>query len=257
MVFQEVVLIGSFSTEVEVGITFLSIFGATDASVGYGLGGTIAVMSRADVEDLARQCVSADVRAELDALPASHRAHATPTCCRPGLVLSDFEVIFFLKTASAGHINLDEPRAVIKYIRWTLRYERLVLLVDSRVVLGAIKKGRSSSWSLNFLLRQLPALSFVGGLTLYVGYIPSDHNPGGYPSRGGPASWPAALRQATRQGDGWSCGNAPRTDSMSWKAARYAARRLKPTKAVQRLLALFERQRKVDDVIRKDIGSDS
>ena len=90
-------------------------------------------------------------------------------------------------------------------MRWVLRSpvrfgHRLVVLLDSRVVVGAVGKGRSGSVPLNRLLRRLGALTFAGGLALFVVFIPTGHNPADYPSRGGPASWPRALRAASRYG---------------------------------------------------------
>ena len=58
------------------------------------------------------------------------------------------------------------------------------LLVDSRVVLGAVAKGRLGSQSLNFFLKRIAALCFAGGLELQVVYIPSEFNPADFPSRG-------------------------------------------------------------------------
>ena len=71
---------------------------------------------------------------------------------------------------------------MIRYLRWVLRStqrfrHRVVLLVDSKVVLGAIAKGRSSSKSLNALVRRAAALCFAGGLVLHCVFIPTKHNP--------------------------------------------------------------------------------
>ena len=62
-----------------------------------------------------------------------------------------------------GHINIEEAAAVIRYLRWVLRSSkrfrhRLVLLIDSKVALGAIAKGRFSSKPLNALVRRAAAL---------------------------------------------------------------------------------------------------
>ena len=57
------------------------------------------------------------------------------------------------------------------------------VLVDSRVVVGAIAKGRSGSFPLNRLLKKVAALCLAGGLVLRVVYIPTEHNPADYPSR--------------------------------------------------------------------------
>ena len=80
--------------------------------------------------------------------------------------------------AEPGHINLEEARALIRLVRWVLRSSkrfshRLVVLVDSKVVVGSVTKGRSSSVPLNALLRKLAALCFAGGLVLHVVFIPT------------------------------------------------------------------------------------
>ena len=72
---------------------------------------------------------------------------------------------------------------------------RIVVLLDSKVVIGAVCKGRSSSIPLNRILRQLASLCFAGGLVLHCIFIPATHNPADWPSRGGPGTWPAALRR--------------------------------------------------------------
>ena len=89
---------------------------------------------------------------------------------------------------------------MIRYLRWILRAghrfkHRVVLLIDSKVVLGAITKGRSSSRPLNALIRKAAALCFAGGLVLHCVFISTKHNPADWPSRGDASSWPAALRQ--------------------------------------------------------------
>ena len=85
-------------------------------------------------------------------------------------------------------------------MKWVLRSasrfaHRVVVLVDSKVVVGAATKGRSPSVPLNRLLKRLAALCFAGGLVLHSVFIPTSHNPSDWPSRGGPESWPSALRR--------------------------------------------------------------
>ena len=101
----------------------------------------------------------------------------------------DFRVVLSVEAHLPEHINLAEARAVVLYVKWILRSQRrfnrrLLVLVDSRVVLGAVTKGRSSSVPLNRILRQLAALSFAGGLTMQVVFTPTRHNPADAPSRG-------------------------------------------------------------------------
>ena len=107
---------------------------------------------------------------------------------------------------------------MIRYLRWVLRAggrfrHRVVLLIDSKVVLGAITRGRSSSRPLNALIRKAAALCFAGGLVLHCVFISTKHNPADWPSRGDASSWPAALRRRTYRpcmpANCPSCGRSP------------------------------------------------
>ena len=60
---------------------------------------------------------------------------------------------------------------------------RCVNLTDSRVVLGAVAKGRSSSRNVNRLLRKCLALSLAGQKILYNVWISTHANPSDFPSR--------------------------------------------------------------------------
>ena len=86
------------------------------------------------------------------------------------------------------HINVLELRALITGLRWVLSFPssigcRVVLLIDSSVVVGAVSKGRSSSFPLLVLLRRLSALCLAGGLFVQAVWIPSESNPADGPSR--------------------------------------------------------------------------
>ena len=58
------------------------------------------------------------------------------------LRLRDFDVVFTVRVESPNHINIEEGIALIRYLKWVLRStgrfrHRVVLLIDSKVVLGA------------------------------------------------------------------------------------------------------------------------
>ena len=64
------------------------------------------------------------------------------------------------------HINVLELRALILGLEWQLSRPRswgarLLFWADSSVVVGAVRKGRSSSFALLALLRRLAALSLA------------------------------------------------------------------------------------------------
>ena len=136
---------------------------------------------------------------------AEVRSRALGRRHRLGLSFADFEVLFSFRVTAPAHINLEEQRALIRYVQWLLRSPsrfgtRVVVLVDSRVVVGGTTKGRSGSAALNVLLRRLAALTLAGGVLLHLVFVPSAHNPSDPPSRGGPATWPRALRAGSRYG---------------------------------------------------------
>ena len=73
--------------------------------------------------------------------------------------LRNFDVIFSVRVESPNHINIEEGVAVIRYLRWVLRStrrfrHRVVLLDDSKVALGSLAKGRSSSTPLYTIVRR-------------------------------------------------------------------------------------------------------
>jgi hypothetical protein len=55
--------------------------------------------------------------------------------------------------------------------------------VDSTVAFFSLWKGRSSSAPLLLILRQIAALLLASGLSLCVGWLPSEINPADKPSR--------------------------------------------------------------------------
>ena len=64
-----------------------------------------------------------------------------------------------------------------------VRRQRILCCVDSRVVLGAVTKGRSSSRKLNHVLRKLAYECLASSLTVDLLWVPSWANPADAPSR--------------------------------------------------------------------------
>lgn len=88
----------------------------------------------------------------------------------------------------AEHINVLELRAAHVALRWVLRHAlpggvRLSLWTDSAVVVGAMRKGRSGSTSLNRLLRAVASDLLRAGVSVDVDWIQSALNPADAPSR--------------------------------------------------------------------------
>ena len=86
------------------------------------------------------------------------------------------------------HINVLELRALVHTFEWRLRSQafgdcRALHLTDSQVALAVATKGRSSSKSLNRLLRKFAALQVAGGVWPLLAYVESAKNPADGPSR--------------------------------------------------------------------------
>lgn len=89
---------------------------------------------------------------------------------------------------SGEHINELELRAAHVAVRWAARRDgwagsRAQLLVDSSVVVGALRKGRSSSHKLLVRLRQVFAITLAHGVQLSPLWVQSAENPADRPSR--------------------------------------------------------------------------
>lgn len=86
------------------------------------------------------------------------------------------------------HINLLELEMVKQELKDRVNsgrgHCRVVDLCDSRVVVGAYAKGRSSSKQMNARLRSCTAWSLVGDMSLTNLWVDTRHNPAGHPSRG-------------------------------------------------------------------------
>lgn len=105
--------------------------------------------------------VSLDGVKDLHRKGKSRRIISQPCQGCPGY--GDFEVIFSVRAQAPGHIILEEAQALLRFVRCVLRSRtrfsrRLVVLLASPVIIGAVVKGRSPSYPLNHLIRQLCAL---------------------------------------------------------------------------------------------------
>ena len=114
-----------------------------------------------------------------------------------------------------GHINVLEGVAygtLLRNLAATSPSSRPVILTDSRVMLGASAKGRSSSGPLNGVLRA--ALPYVLGGDLYPGgiHLNSAENPADAPSRD--RAVPAPSRDRPAWLDDLAAGSASRFDAI-------------------------------------------
>ena len=92
------------------------------------------------------------------------------------------------KFSHRQHINILEMKMIKAELKALVKEStdpcRAVLLVDSRVCVGAFGKGRSSSRQLNRILRSMIGWSVAGQKTLHLIWIGTKANPADHPSRG-------------------------------------------------------------------------
>ena len=109
----------------------------------------------------------------------------------------DFADVLMIPWPHKERPEVVELRAYIAGLRWLLRSvkhigKRQIFLLDSRVVLGAARKGPSASPALINLMKKLSALLMLSGTLPHCLYIPTEFNPADAPSRG--------LRRHTKRG---------------------------------------------------------
>ena len=89
-----------------------------------------------------------------------------------------------------SHINIQECVAVLDELERQVRYGftkcRYIIAIDSRVCVGAIGKGRSSSVALNKILRKLLATALAADVDIRVLWVSTKANPADAPSRDAP-----------------------------------------------------------------------
>ena len=89
--------------------------------------------------------------------------------------------------SSVAHINIQEATAVlqevIRQIEDGMRNVRFLIAIDSRVCVGAVGKGRSSSRALNDVLRCLACVSLAANVEVRVIWVSTKCNPSDAPSR--------------------------------------------------------------------------
>ena len=103
---------------------------------------------------------------------------------------SAFKTLISEKARVHAHSGSLEASAVVLGLRRLLRSRRnhrhrIVYLVDAQaIILGGLRKGRSSAATIKRQVKQAAALQIAGGIKVYFGYVPSEDNPADAPSRG-------------------------------------------------------------------------
>lgn len=111
-----------------------------------------------------------------------------------------WRVVLSYPWARQAHINELEASAILTALRWFALHERLhqrvVLLSDSALVLGALATGRSSALSMLRYTRHIGAFLLARGIDLILVHVPTDVNPADAPSRTlfreGHVLWPSS-----------------------------------------------------------------
>jgi hypothetical protein len=146
-----------------------------------GFGVTAAKCTQAQALDLALSCPvapSADCTAE----------QSLPEATEQQLSGLNFRDIISKRWREEEHINVLELRALSMAVRWAVSFpsafgSRVVILSDSAVASAAVRKGRSSAYSLLRQLRGLSAMVLACNLALLPRWIPSRFNPADAASR--------------------------------------------------------------------------
>lgn len=106
-----------------------------------------------------------------------------------GCTQKDFVTIICSKAKWPAHSGVLEAHACLLALKWLARraanhHHKIPLLVDAKVVIGAVAKGRSSSRALRTILRSVAAITMGANVLPRTVYIPSESNPADLPSRG-------------------------------------------------------------------------
>ena len=157
-----------------------------------------------------------------------------------------WEPFFSCAFKAHKHINLLEIESALSLLRHLAsegqRNRRVLALTDSRVALGALSKGRSSSRRIKYLLKKVAALCLCYGFQFDVVWVPTWSNPADAPSRVQLLSaWRNALPKlppsTARQAAVASCGtNSASLQSLSPRSQ--ASLCIKPLHLRPRLLQI-------------------
>ena len=106
-----------------------------------------------------------------------------------GLTLDDFTPIISSASKRKSHAATTEVIAATLAVRRLAQRRRshsrrAALLVDSRALLFALRKGRSSAPCFCHHMKVISSLLLAADIKLTAAYIPSCQNPAGWPSRG-------------------------------------------------------------------------
>jgi len=232
---------------------FAPFVGATDAAPEFGFG----VCAHPADDDLLTElsCLSETrgdyVTCQLGTetvVERTRKGHATQL----PFPMDDFRTILSIKAARVEHSGKLEAQACLLYVQWVLRAARrfgtrLVTLIDAKVLIYGLLKGRSSAPTVGPVLRSIAAHCLFGDLMIYPLYVPSEWNPADLPSRGGRREQQLARHRQRRliaaqraAAHGFEALRPAHLDRFTWGAAR-AARKGQSPPTVHRAAASSRR----------------
>ena len=165
---------------------------ASDASVSFGFGVSVATVPAAEVQRLSRLGAPRESYVRLERDGGDTDEAERPRSGTPYLLhLSKrrFRTLVSARRHYQAHSGGLEAAAVVLMLRWITRSKsrhsaRLVALVDAQAVIGALTKGRTSAPSLRREVRRVAALTLSADLDVKYVYVPSEDNAADAPSRG-------------------------------------------------------------------------
>jgi len=167
---------------------YLESIVATDASTKFGFGGTVGYFPPNTVHAIGCRCNRQGASVTLD---ESEKQDSTTDVRRFRLagMRRVFKTVFSIRSKRKAHINTLEAKAFTLGLHWLLRRPhrhnaRVVFMLDSKVVIGAASKGRTSAGGLQHEIKRSAALVMAGMLHTHLVYIATSENPADAPSRG-------------------------------------------------------------------------
>ena len=181
---------------------------AADAAPEFGFGVSVCGCSKAEAAEV---CRLAERRGDYVRLTPEEDDDAyVPRIGKPrqlGYTQRDFTTVISAKARWRAHSGVLEAHAFLLALKWVCRHpkkhgHKLPFLIDAKVVVGAVTKGRSSARSLRTCLRSIAAHVMAANLLPRLVYIPSESNPADLPSRGRRKRPPPSRPVRSRIGKG-------------------------------------------------------
>ena len=164
---------------------------ACDAAPEFGFGVCALDCGRRVTEEIGRLAERRGDYVRLLPGPACAEVPRRGTQHRLQFKEQQFRSLISCKARKPAHSGLLECHGVLLTLKWVSRsktrfHSRPVILVDAKVAIGCISKGRSSARALRRVLRSTAAVCLACDLLPRLIYVPSESNPADGPSRGHP-----------------------------------------------------------------------